>query len=76
VTAAEQVLVAAVPKVVLLLDDSSADVRDSALGILERIGPPAIMALPRLQKLSETAIVDEAVAVEKVIRAISESGRS
>lgn len=49
---AEYRLAAGVPTLITLLDDPSEDVRDAAVGGLERLGPAASAALPRLRALA------------------------
>ena len=68
---AERLFVAGVPVLVALLDDPSEDVWDSAAGVLERIGPAASAALPRLREVAAGGPPDRAEVVSRVIEAIA-----
>ena len=68
---ADRALGAGVPALVALLDDPSADVRDSAVGVLERLGPAASAALPRLRELAAGGRPDQAVAAARAVEAIA-----
>jgi HEAT repeat protein len=70
---AERQLAAGIPALVALLDDPSDDVRDSAVGVLGRLGPVAAAALPRLRELAAGDSPDQAEAAAHAIEAITDA---
>jgi HEAT repeat protein len=74
VPAAEQLLIAGIPTLIALLDDSSEYVRESAMEVLKRLGPSASAALPRLREVAVGGSPEEAEIAARAIKSISGAG--